>query len=427
MRILITGAAGFIGRHCTAALAAAGHTIICGVREPRARAYPSACEHMALDFTRDFEEATWRERLRGIDIVINTVGILAERPGQQFDAIHVRAPCALFAACAAAHVRIVNISALGADEHAQSRYHLSKKAADDRLLSLDPTAVVLQPSLVYGDDGASARMFTMLASLPVIPLPGAGTQPIQPIHIDDLTAALVAVVENTRWVGFRIPLVGPEPITFRLFLTELRLAMGMGKPRFCPIPTPAMGALARLGGWVRSNFFNPDTWQMLQRGNVAAADATRALLGRPPRAVADFVRPAQKECARRTAKLAWLLPLLRLSVAVVWIVAGVVSFGIYPVEDSLALVARTGVPPTFAPALLYSAAAIDLALGIGTLVLRRRRLLWLAQAAVIIAYTLLITIGLPEFWLHPYGPVVKNIPLLAAIYLLYEMEPRWTT
>ena len=66
-------------------------------------------------------------------------------------------------------------------------------------------------------------------------------------------------------------------------------------------------------------------------------------------------------------------------------------------------------------------------MGIGTLVLRRRRLLWLAQAAVIVAYTLLITIWLPEFWLHPYGPVVKNIPLLAAIFLLYEMEPRWTT
>jgi hypothetical protein len=46
---------------------------------------------------------------------------------------------------------------------------------------------------------------------------------------------------------------------------------------------------------------------------------------------------------------------------------------------------------------------------------------------VIVAYTLLITIWLPEFWLHPYGPVVKNIPLLAAICLLYEMDRQWIT
>ena len=382
---------------------------------------------MALDFTRDFDEATWRPRLRGVDIVINTVGILAERPGQQFDAIHVRAPCALFAACAAARVRIVNISALGADEHAQSRYHLTKKAADDCLLALDPTAVVIQPSLVYGDDGASARMFTMLASLPVVPLPGGGMQLIQPIHIDDLASALTAVVSDPRWAGRRIPLVGPAPIAFREFLAELRLALGLGKPRFCAIPSPIMGALARLAGWLRHDFFDADTWQMLQRGNVARADDTRALLGREPRPVVEFVQQAQKERVRRDAQLAWLLPLLRVSVAAVWLVAGVVSLGIYPVEDSLALVARTGVSAAFAPLLLYGAAAIDIGLGIATLVLRRRRLLWLAQAAVIVAYTLLITIWLPEFWLHPYGPVVKNIPLLAAIYLLYEMEPRWTT
>jgi hypothetical protein len=42
---------------------------------------------------------------------------------------------------------------------------------------------------------------------------------------------------------------------------------------------------------------------------------------------------------------------------------------------------------------------------------------------VIVLYTALITFGLPEFWLHPFAPVLKNLPMLAAIWLLYEMEP----
>jgi hypothetical protein len=127
---------------------------------------------------------------------------------------------------------------------------------------------------------------------------------------------------------------------------------------------------------------------------------------------------------RVNAQLSWLLPLLRLSIAVVWLTAGVVSMGLYPVTDSYALLARVGVPSAIAPLALYGAAALDIALGIGTLILRRRRFLWLLQLAVIIAYTAIITVWLPEFWLHPYGPVVKNLPVIIAIYLLFELERR---
>ena len=51
-----------------------------------------------------------------------------------------------------------------------------------------------------------------------------------------------------------------------------------------------------------------------------------------------------------------------------------------------------------------------------------------AQIAVIVAYSVIIAFRLPEFWLHPYGPVVKNAVILAAIWLLYELEKEpWTT
>ena len=52
-----------------------------------------------------------------------------------------------------------------------------------------------------------------------------------------------------------------------------------------------------------------------------------------------------------------------------------------------------------------------------------RRTVWLAQAVLIAAYTLLITVFLPEYWLHPYGPISKNIPILALLGLLWALEP----
>jgi len=54
----------------------------------------------------------------------------------------------------------------------------------------------------------------------------------------------------------------------------------------------------------------------------------------------------------------------------------------------------------------------------------RRRWIWTLQLAVILGYTAIVTVFLPEQWLHPFGPVLKNLPMLAAILLLRQSEPR---
>ncbi|MBN4659360.1 DoxX-like family protein, partial [Escherichia coli] len=92
------------------------------------------------------------------------------------------------------------------------------------------------------------------------------------------------------------------------------------------------------------------------------------------------------------------------------------------VEASYALLARTGIAGAAAPLALYGAAALDLLLGLATLLARRRRWVYAASMALILGYTAIITIALPEFWLHPYGPVLKNLPLLAALWLLWELD-----
>ena len=422
--ILITGATGFIGSHLAAALADAGHRIVCAIKNPTVANLEGRFTYIPADYTRDFDIDVWKTRLEDIDVAINAVGILREQGRQTFAALHDRAPRALFEACAASGVKVVQISALGADEKARSRYHLSKKAADDALLSSWNRSVVVQPSLVYGTGGASARLFNLLASLPVIPLPGPGDQQIQPIHIDDLTDAIVALVENDRYLGCRVPLVGPKPLTLQCYLRELRLLMGLGPAIFLHTPLRFIGATAQLSQWLGRGLMDLETWQMLQRGNTADANSTRELLGREPRSVRAFVSRWGVEELRLSALLSWLQLILRGAIAAVWLVAGVVSMGIYPVGESYALLARVGITGSLAPLALYGAAALDIAFGLGTLFLQHRKFLWIAQATLIGLYTFTITFFLPEFWLHPFGPLVKNLPILAAIWLLYELEKR---
>lgn len=419
--ILIAGASGFIGSHVVAVLADAGHEIVCAMKSPP-RGNLSRFTFIRVDYTRDFDIDTWKARLEDIDVVINAVGILREHGRQTFDALHTRVPQALFAACAAMGVKVVQISALGADEGARSRYHLSKKAADDALLALPNKAVVVQPSLVYGPGGASARLFNLIASLPVIPLPGSGDQQIQPIHIDDLSQAVAALVDTDRYLGQRIPLVGPKPISLREYLGELRRLMGLGDGIFLPTPLVLIDITAQVGQRLGKGLLDVESWEMLQRGNTADAGPTRELLGREPRPVSEFTSRWGVEALRISALLGWLQLVLRIAIAAVWLVAGIVSMGIYPVDESYALLARVGITGSFAPVALYGAAALDIAFGLGTLFLRRRKLLWIAQVTLIGVYTVAITFFLPEFWLHPFGPLIKNLPILAVILLLYELE-----
>jgi hypothetical protein len=169
-----------------------------------------------------------------------------------------------------------------------------------------------------------------------------------------------------------------------------------------------------------------DSIGMLERGNTAPADGISRWLGRPPKALSQL--RAMPQSLGLQAKLAWLLPLLIASIAAVWIWTAIVSAWLYPRAASLDLLARVGAPDGTRLLLLYAAALFDLLLGVLSLCwparLGPRNRLWQSQIVLIIVYTALISWRLPEFWLHPYGPLSKNLPMLAALVLLIQLDKK---
>lgn len=419
MKILVVGASGFIGEHLVRALRDRGHEAIGAARRATAPGWINA------DYARDQTDADWLPRLGGIEVVVNCVGILRERGTQTFAALHDAGPRALFAACLQAGVRrVIQVSALGADEHARSGYHRSKRAADAFLATLPLEWTIVRPSLVFGPGGASASLFSQLAALPLIPLPGDGGQQVQPTHIDDLIALLVATIESDAAVHRTIDAVGPRAVTLHEWLGALRTQLGLGRAHFVPVPMPLVRLGARLGRRMPGALLDPETLDMLEQGNVADPGGATAMLGHAPRPVERFIAREDSTGLVTAARLAWLLPLLRLSVALLWIATAIVSLGLYPVQESYAMLMRAGVPEALTPLALYGAAGLDLAFGLGTLLLQRRRWLWRAQIVLIVGYSVIIALRLPEYWLHPFGPLTKNLPLLMLIVFLHEMEPR---
>lgn len=420
MKVLVCGASGFIGRAICKRLTTAGHEVLRGVR------VPTTAGDVVIDFQADTSPDKLEALLTGIDAVVNVVGIFAETHTSRFDMVHFHAPVALFDACVKAGVkRVVQISALGADI-GTTGFLRSKRAADRHLMELPLEWQILRPSLVYGDDGASASLFRAMASLPVIPVPALEGTEFQPIHIDDLADAVVRSLDPQTPARQLLPLVGSCRVSFRALLGHYRRAMGFGPARYLILPKPMISVAATLGGLLPGAMLTPESWRMLQGGSADDAAPLTRLLGRAPQPIEAFIPTERAELLRLRALTAWRLPLLRHVLAIVWLVTALISAFVYPVTGSLAMLAKVGLTGPAAKLALYGASVFDGLMGIACLHYPTR-LLWATQVGLILGYTAIIAVALPEFLIHPFGPVLKNLPILAILFILYAESEPWTT
>ncbi len=117
-------------------------------------------------------------------------------------------------------------------------------------------------------------------------------------------------------------------------------------------------------------------------------------------------------------------PALRYCIALVWLWSGITSILFYPHQQSYELLAQLGIHNTWAIATLYGLAGLDLAMGLAVLVRYRLMTTLLMQIWLVVGYSIIIAVYLPEFWLHPFGPLLKNLPFLLclSIYRVVEGE-----
>jgi uncharacterized protein YbjT (DUF2867 family) len=424
MNILLTGATGFIGGHLLRALLAENHrvTVVCRHPERLLRQFP-ALQAAALDFAEATDSRDWLPYLEGVDAVINAVGIIKESSEASFEAVHHLAPAALFGACAQLGIKkVVQISALGAELDAETAYFTTKAEADALLQSLDLDWFIFKPSIVFGKGAKSMGLLAAMAALPVTPVLDGGEQALQPVAIGDLTRA-VSVALNPETRSRRIiQAVGPQPLRFAGILALLADYLGRRlKP--VSISGPSLNALLPLTVLLDEPVLTRQSLAMLQRGNTADAAGFAAFLGRRPVGLEQFLRATPVSQAERWhARLYFLRPLLTLSIALVWLWTGWISAFVYPAEESYRMLSRVGIEGGLASVVLYGASLADFALGLALLLRWRLRQVVAAQVAIMLAYMAVISIFLPEFWLHPFGPLIKNLPLLAATLVMLILE-----
>jgi NADH dehydrogenase len=237
-------------------------------------------------------EAAVQRAVEDADLVVNLVGILAERRAGDFQRIHAEGAGRVARLAAAAGVaRLVQVSAIGADPASRARYASSKAAGEQAVRAAFPAAAILRPSVVFGpEDGLFNRFATMAQRLPVMPVV-AGTTRFQPVYVGDVADAVMAGLQREAAVGATYELGGPRVLSMRELLAYILAETGRHR-RLMPVPMWLARLQAAVLEHLPGKLLTHDQLLMLQRDNVVAAGAPGlAELGIVPTPM-DLVVPA---------------------------------------------------------------------------------------------------------------------------------------
>ncbi|SMQ85866.1 NADH dehydrogenase [Devosia lucknowensis] len=297
--VTVFGGSGFVGNHLVQLLARKGYRIRVAVRRPdlagEVRMFGGVGQIVPVQANLRNMESVQRA-VAGSDIVINLVGIGHQSGKQTFNAVHVDGAAAVArAAKAAGASALVHMSALGVDKAADvSDYAASKFAGENAVLEAFPSAVIVRPSLMFGQgDGFFNLMGTLARIFPIMPLIGGKTL-FQPVFVGDVAEAIVLAAEGAVKTGRIYELGGPDVETHKVLMERILREAGRKRP-LLPVPAGLMKLGAGLLGILP---FKPlitgDQVELLGVDNVVSEDArkdkrTLAAFGITPTSMNDIL------------------------------------------------------------------------------------------------------------------------------------------
>ncbi len=299
MRILVTGASGFVGRALTRSLAAVGYRVRAAARDSASIRPAELVEPVALpDLSRRID---WRPLLDDVDAVVHCAGIAhasAKVAEEQYERVNLRATkdLALTASLMPQVRRLVFLSSIRAQSGAAAdhvltesdapqptdAYGRSKLAAETFVRGYGVPATILRPVVVYGPGvRANVAQLARIARLP-LPLPLRGlTARRSLLARDNLLSAIRFVLEHPATAGETYIVADPTSVSVAEAIAIMRRARGRA-PRLFHLPPAWLRALLRVGGrvqdWERIALpLEADIGKLRAAGWTPPTDALQAL------------------------------------------------------------------------------------------------------------------------------------------------------
>lgn len=239
MRVLVTGATGFVGRRLLPALLEGGHEIVAFVRDIDRYEGPEEVELIEGDLLEPPVEFPPVDAAYYLVHSMGTSGDFAARD-------RVAARTFVEASDRAGVRRVIYLGGLGDDEDQLSAHLRSRREVEHLLRTGEFDLTTLRAAIIVGDGSASFELILQLADrLPVMVTPRWVRTECQPIFIDDIVAYLVGVLEAPETAGKTFEIGGPDVLTYREML-ERTAEYRTGRVPYIisvPVLSPRLSAL----------------------------------------------------------------------------------------------------------------------------------------------------------------------------------------
>ncbi len=288
VKILVTGATGFVGAAVLKALRAEGCAARVLARQPDSEGARRAANEFGAEVTRGdvLDPGSLSPAMESVDAVVHLVGIISEAGNITFDNLHVRATRNVVEATTRAGVsRYIHMSALGTRPNAKSRYHQTKWAAEECVRASPLPSTIFRPSLIYGPEDHFINLFARMSRFsPLLPVMGNGSNRLQPVSVEGVGRAFVGALRRSESVGQTYDLCGPDTLSFNEILDTILLVLGRKRMKLhIPLPLARLqaGLLEFLLGKILRTPppLNRDQLLMLQEDNVGNGVPADRLFG----------------------------------------------------------------------------------------------------------------------------------------------------
>ncbi len=252
LRVLVSGANGFVGSAICRTLAARGHVVLPLVRRgANLDLLPEGPDPVFGEY-HDADSIRAVLAARRPDVVVHAAAIVSM--GKPDLALSVRINVEgtrTFAAEAtrAGVARWVQVSSMSAHPANKSVYGGTKYLADEEVRAGAPAWTILRPSIIYGPAprGIFHKLTRLLARLPAVPIIGPGTEDMRPVHVDDVATAVAEAIDRPGTIGGTYMLGCLEPMTSREFFRETARQVRGREPLLIPLPLWACRIAAAVG------------------------------------------------------------------------------------------------------------------------------------------------------------------------------------
>jgi NADH dehydrogenase len=288
--VVVTGAAGFLGRRIVREISAMGRPVRAIVRQPDQRVIVDLANVEAVEA--DVTDAhSLAAAMTGASLVVHSAAILRERGGATYESVNVQGAQRVFQAAVDAGIpRGVLVSVVGAEQTSSVRYLNSRGKSEAAARASGIDLSIARLSALFGEGDEFANALAALVRLgPFVPVIGSGNSCFQPLSADDAAYAIARLAHSPAHDGEILELGGPDVLDYSQIVDLIADSMGRRTIKI-HLPLLLMRPVIRIMELLTPNPpVTTELLNMLNIDNVASGSSFEELFDRPPRPMRDNI------------------------------------------------------------------------------------------------------------------------------------------